>query len=129
MNYVEPASSVIGASAQPLTSLSPARKWPISYRSVSLLAIGCDVAIIVACGVASGILYNLEVFGAPGDLFRYFGSSTIVAALFISLMKGRDLYSPAELFALRTQVFSATTAWVSVFLFLFGAAFALKVGS
>ena len=128
MNFVEPASSVIGASARQLTSLSPARKWPISYRSVSLLAIGSDVAIILICGIASGVLYNLEFFGAPGDLYRYFGSAAVVAALFISLMKGRDLYSPAELLALRTQVFSAITAWVSVFLFLFGAAFALKVG-
>jgi Undecaprenyl-phosphate glucose phosphotransferase len=128
MNFVEPASSVIGASAPQLTSLSLARKWPISYRSVSLLAIGCDVAIILLCGVASGVLYNLEFFGAAGDLFRYFGSASVVAVLFISLMKGRDLYSPAELLALRTQVFSAITAWVSVFLFLFGAAFALKVG-
>jgi Undecaprenyl-phosphate glucose phosphotransferase len=128
MNFVEPVSSVLAASTGQLTSLSPARKWPISYRSVSLLAIGSDVAIILICGVASGILYNLEAFGVPGDLFRYFGSAAIVAALFISLMKGRDLYSPAELLALRTQVFSAITAWVSVFLFLFGAAFALKVG-
>jgi Undecaprenyl-phosphate glucose phosphotransferase len=128
MNFVEPACSVIGASARQLTSLSAARKWPISYRSVSLLAIGCDVAIILICGVVSGIFYNFEVFGTPGDLFRYFGSAAVVAALFISLMKGRDLYSPAELLGLRTQVFSAITAWVSVFLFLFGAAFALKVG-
>jgi Undecaprenyl-phosphate glucose phosphotransferase len=128
MNFARPASSVIGATAQPLTSLRPARKWPISYRSVSLLAIGCDVAIILICGVASGILYNLEAFGVSGDLFRYFGSAAVVAALFISLMKGRDLYSPAELLGLRTQVFSAITAWISVFLFLFGAAFALKVG-
>jgi putative colanic acid biosynthesis UDP-glucose lipid carrier transferase len=128
MNFVKPASSVFGAPPESLTSLRPARKWPISYRSVSLLAIGCDVAIILICGVASGILYNLEAFGAPGDLVRYFGSTAVVAALFISLMKGRDLYSPAELLALRTQVFSVITAWVSVFLFLFGAAFALKVG-
>jgi putative colanic acid biosynthesis UDP-glucose lipid carrier transferase len=128
MNFVKPASSVFGAPAESLTSLRPARKWPISYRSVSLLAIGCDVAIILICGVASGILYNLEAFGASGDLVRYFGSAAVVAALFISLMKGRDLYSPAELLALRTQVFSAIAAWVSVFLFLFGAAFALKVG-
>jgi Undecaprenyl-phosphate glucose phosphotransferase len=128
MNFVKPASSVFGAPAQSLTSLRPARKWPISYRSVSLLAIGCDVAIILGSGVACGILYSFETFGDPGDLLRYFGSAAVVTALFISLMKGRDLYSPAELLALRTQAFSTITAWVSVFLFLFGAAFALKVG-
>jgi Undecaprenyl-phosphate glucose phosphotransferase len=128
MSLARPASSVIGAAAHPLTSLRPARKWPVSYRSVSHLAIGSDVAIILVCGVVSGILYNLEAFGAPGDLLRYFGSSAVVAALFIPLMKGRDLYSPAELLALRTQLFSAITAWISVFLFLFGAAFALKIG-
>jgi putative colanic acid biosynthesis UDP-glucose lipid carrier transferase len=128
MNFVKPASSVIGASAELLTSPKPARKWPISYRSVSVIAIGCDVATILICGIGSGILYNFGAFGDPGDLFRYLGSAAIVAALFISLMKGRNLYDPAELLALKTQVFSAITAWVSVFLFLFGAAFALKVG-
>jgi len=128
MNFVKPANGVFEAAAEPFGSRNSARKWPISYRSVSLITIGCDVAIILICGVASGIFYNLEVFGTSGDLLRYFGSSAVVAALFISLMKGRDLYSPAELLALRTQVFSAITAWVSVFLLLFGAAFALKVG-
>jgi Undecaprenyl-phosphate glucose phosphotransferase len=128
MNFAKPASSVIGAPAERLTPLSPARKWPVSYGSVSLFAVGSDVAIILFCGVASGILYNFETFGAPGDLFSFFGSAAVVAALFVSLMKGRDLYNPTELLALKTQVFSTITAWISVFLFLFGAAFALKVG-
>jgi Undecaprenyl-phosphate glucose phosphotransferase len=129
MNFVKPANSAFGASVeQHLTQVRPPRKWPISYRSVSLLAIGGDVAIILISGVGSGFFYNLEAFGISGDLIRYFGSSAIVAALFISLMKGRDLYIPAELLSLRTQAFSAITAWISVFLFLFGAAFALKVG-
>lgn len=128
MNFVKPASSVFGTTAEGLTSLKPARKWPISYQSVSLLAVGCDVSAVLLCGLASGILYSFEAFGDPGDLFRYFGSAAVIAVLFVSLMKGRDLYDPTELLALRTQVFSAAAAWVSVFLFLFGAAFALKIG-
>jgi len=127
MNFVKPASSVIGAPAELLTPLRSARRWPISYRSVGFLAMSLDAAIILACGVGSGIFYHLETFGDPGDLIRFFGSAAVVAVLFVSLMKGRDLYDPAELLALKTQVFSVIAAWVSVFLFLFGAAFALKI--
>ena len=42
-------------------------------------------------------------------------------------MKSRDLYSTAELLTLRSQVISIATAWISVFLFLAGAAFAFKM--
>src|ERR1700733_11188481 len=130
MNFARPASasSLIGANAEPLPQLRQTRKWPISYRSVSLIAISADIGAILLCGIASGIIYNFEAFGTAGDLFRYFGSAGAVAALFASLMNGRDLYNPAELLALKTQAFSTITAWVTVFLFLFGAAFALKVG-
>jgi len=127
MNFAKPAS-MISATAEPLPQLRPTRKWPISYRSVSLIAIATDIGTILLCGIACGTIYNLEAFGTTGELFRYLGSAGVVAALFASLMNGRDLYNPAELLALKTQAFSTITAWITVFLFLFGAAFALKVG-
>lgn len=125
MNFAKPVS---GASADTLQPPRPLRKWPIAYRSISLLVITADVATIILCGIVCGILYNFEVFGGSGEIADYVGSAAVVAALFVSLMKSRDLYSSTELLALKTQVVSVTTAWVSVFLFLSGAAFALKVG-
>jgi Undecaprenyl-phosphate glucose phosphotransferase len=128
MNFVKPADSVVDASPEFQGTRAPRRKWPISYRSVGIIAIIFDVAIILFCGVATEFLYNFEAFGIPGEIRHSLGSSAVVAALFVSLMKGRDLYRPAALLALKTQIGSATTTWMAVFLLLFSAVFALKIG-
>ena len=124
MNFVKLNSSAISATAKP----RPKRKWPISYGSVGVIAVTSDIAIILFCGVVSGIFYNIESFGAPGEISHYVGSSAVVAALFILATKGQGLYDPAELLSLRVQAGSTTTTWLSVFLFLSGAVFALKIG-
>jgi Undecaprenyl-phosphate glucose phosphotransferase len=128
MNFVEPLSGVIGVHAETLPPRQRSRKWPFSYRSVSLLSVTADTATILLCGVLSGILYSLIALGIPGEILDYVGSAAVVAALFVSLMKARDLYTATELLSLRTQILSVIVAWMSVFLFLSGAAFALKVG-
>ena len=127
MNYVKPGSNFIDA-VEPLQSSRPRRKWPISYRSVGTVAMTFDVVIILFAGIISGILYHLVEFGTLGEVLTYFVSAAVVAAFFVSVMKSHNLYSQSELLALRTQIGSATTTWVSVFLFLSGAAFALKIG-
>jgi Undecaprenyl-phosphate glucose phosphotransferase len=128
MNFVKPEGNVASASAETFRPLLPQRKWPISYRSVGAIAIASDIVIILFSGVLSGILYNVEAFGGPGDIIRYLGSAAVVAALFVTVMKGRDMYSPAELVSLRSQLRMTTTTWLSTFLFLSGAVFALKIG-
>src|SRR5271170_1325886 len=102
MNFLRPASSIIAATTESPRSSRPQRRWPISYRSVGVIAISLDIVVILLCGVASGIFYNFEAYGAPGEIFQYFGSAAVVAALFVSVMKGHNLYSPTELLALRT---------------------------
>ncbi len=74
------------------------------------------------------MFYNLESLGAPGEISHYVGSAAVVAALFVLATKGQNLYDPAELLSLRIQAGSTTTTWLSVFLFLSGAVFALKIG-
>ena len=124
MNFVNLHSSVISAAAEPRSR----RKWPISYGSVGLIAVASDIAIILISGIVSGAFYNFETFGTPGEIFQYVGSAAVVAALFVLATKGQGLYDPQELLSLRTQTGSATTTWFSVFLFLSGAVFALKIG-
>jgi putative colanic acid biosynthesis UDP-glucose lipid carrier transferase len=125
---MRPTSALIGDASEPLGSPRPRRKLPISYRSVGVVVMLTDVFIILFSGVIAGILYSLQAFGTPGEILQYLGPAAVVAALFVAVMKGHGLYSPAELLDLRTQVGSATTVWLSVFLFLFGAVFALKIG-
>ena len=127
MNYVNPLG-VIGEPAQQQGSLDLRRTWPISYHSIGRLALICDVALILGCGVGSGTLYNLTFFGGPGDILGEFGAAIVVAAFYVSVMKSQGLYSASELLSLRTQIGNVTTTWLGVLLFLSGAVFALKIG-
>ena len=126
MNFVDPLSSVIGA-ADPRSSRAP-HKWPISYRSVGAIAIASDVATILVCGIGSGVAYHFESYGITDVVPQYLGAASVVAAFYVLVMKGNDLYKPTELLALRTQIRSVASIWLGVFLFLSGAVFALKIG-
>jgi Undecaprenyl-phosphate glucose phosphotransferase len=127
MNFAK-LGSVGSATSEPLRIMPPQRKWPISYRSISRIAVATDVLTIVTCGPAAGIVYNLEQFGTTSVIPPYFGAAGVVAAFFVAVMKGYDLYDPTELLSFRTQLSSVTTTWLGVFLFLSGAVFALKIG-
>jgi putative colanic acid biosysnthesis UDP-glucose lipid carrier transferase len=118
--------SVLGPDEQP----HGARKWPIHYDSVEPLAIVADLATIVLASVFSGLSYHLlQESGAPVDVGKSLGSAILVSALFISLMKIRGMYRPAELLVLRNQVRAICLTWMSVFLLLAGTVFALKIGN
>ena len=104
-----------------------ARKWPISFAAVGMVALGCDVAIILISCIASGVGYHyLEEL--PADLGQFVGSAAVVSALFCSAMKVRGLYDPAELLDLKEQFRQTSLVWVSVLLFLTGVIFSLKIG-
>jgi len=105
-----------------------ARKWPISYWSVESIAVASDAVVILLSGVLSGILYHLATIGAPGDVLKYLGSSAIVTAFFISLMKIREMYKPSELLDFKVQARGVTLIWLAIFLFLASVVFALKIG-
>lgn len=128
MNYVKLGNG-IGATVESAPLNLSQRKWPISYRGVGVGAVFFDFATILSCGVFAGILYNFEVFGVTGSIRSYLASSAVIAVLFVSLMERRDLYDPAKLLALRTQIQSVAVTWLAVFLFLSGVVFALKIGS
>ena len=128
MNIVR-SSNAFGGTVEVLAPEPRARKWPISYNSVGVIAIVSDIATILTCGVASGVFYNVEIFGTEGDPVLYFAAATVVAVLFASLLKSRGLYGPTDLLDLKGQFRDVVTAWASVFLFLFGALFTLKAGA
>jgi putative colanic acid biosynthesis UDP-glucose lipid carrier transferase len=107
---------------------APRRKWPVSYRSVEVIAMGADATAILVVGVLAGIFYHLESIGAAGDILQYIGSSAVVLAIFISLMASRDLYKPESLLDLKAQINGVMVVWGGVFLFLAGIVFALKIG-
>ena len=106
------------------------RKWPIHYDSVEPLAIVTDLATIVLASMFACLSYHLfQEAGAPLDVGKPLGSAILVSALFISLMKIRGMYRPAELLVLRNQVRAICLTWMSVFLLLAATVFALKIGA
>jgi Undecaprenyl-phosphate glucose phosphotransferase len=129
MAYLKSADNEIDGTAGSLAALGTKRKWPISYSSVGVVAMTSDFVCILFCGVATGMLYNLTMFGVRPDILGYLAAPAVVAALFISTMKGRGSYNPVDLLVLKTQFSRVTTTWAGVFLLLSGAAFALKIGS
>jgi len=117
--------STIGLDEQPYGR----RKWPIHYDSIEPLAMAIDVATIVLASVFSNFLYHVHESGTPVDLSKSLGAGILVSALFISLLKIRGMYRPAELLVFRHQIRAALLAWTSVFLLLAATVFALKIGN
>jgi putative colanic acid biosysnthesis UDP-glucose lipid carrier transferase len=118
-------------SAQGLTDLQyEGRKWPIRYDFIEPLAILADIATIVLSSVVAGLLYHyLQDRGTVDYVSKSLGSAILVSTVFISLMKIRGMYKPAELLVLPKQIRALCLTWITVFLLLAGAIFALKIGS
>jgi Undecaprenyl-phosphate glucose phosphotransferase len=128
MNLAESTTSAVADVPTDSVAYRP-RKWPISYRSFGTLALISDATIILACGLIPSAFYNFEQLGSFDTIPQYLGTAAVVAAFFVSIMRGNNLYNPAELLDLRTQFGSVTTTWFGAFLFLAGAAFAMKIGT
>ena len=134
MNYHKPRLST--PKSVTLESLTfPKRRrapWSISYRIIAPIAMVCDTVVIVLTGVLSSLAYHYQyydsAFGSSGDTLQAAGLGAVVAALFVSLGKIRNLYEPAELLNLKSQIQRISVKWVAVLLFLAAAAFAMKAG-
>src|SRR5262245_23134347 len=104
-------------------------RWPLSYRSIEVLAIFVDALIIVSAGVLADTAYRLVTAGISTDTTIYGGAAAVVAALVTCLLKERGLYKPTALLKWTVQVRAVTITWISVFMFLAGCVFALKIGT
>jgi Undecaprenyl-phosphate glucose phosphotransferase len=104
-------------------------RWPVSYRSIEVLAVVIDILIILSAGVLADMIYRLATTGFADQITDYTAAAAVVAALFTSLLKGRGLYKPMALLAWTPQVRAVTLTWIGVFMFLAGCVFALKIGS
>ena len=103
-------------------------RWPVSYRSIEVLAVIIDILIILSAGVLADTIYRLATTGSAGETTEYLAAAAVVAALFTSLLKGRDFYKATVLLAWTSQVRAVTLTWIGVFMFLAGCVFALKIG-
>ncbi len=104
-------------------------RWPVSYRSIEVLAVIIDILIILSAGVLADTVYHLATTEFASEVTNYAAVAAVVAALFTSLLKGRGLYKPMVLVVWTSQVRAVTLTWIGVFMFLAGCVFALKIGS
>ena len=104
-------------------------RWPLSYRSIEVLAIFFDALIIVSAGVLADAAYRVTTTALASEITIYGGAAAVVAALLTCLLKERGLYKPTALLNWTAQVRAVTIAWIGVFMFLAGSVFALKIGS
>lgn len=72
-------------------------KWTISYQAIAPLAMLFDALIIVSIGILTGIVYHIETIGSWGSIQQFGGFAAVVAALFIAIANGRDLYTLPQL--------------------------------
>ena len=84
-------------------------------------------------GILSSVVYHYVyyydgILGKSGDVLQSAGLAAVVVALFIPLGKSRDLYNPAELLNLKSQIRKVSIKWLAVLLFLAAVAFTMKAG-
>ena len=69
-------------------------RWPLSYRSIEVIAIFVDTLIIVAAGVLADAAYHLTMTALPTEITIYGGAGAVVAALLTCVLK--DVITCAE---------------------------------
>ena len=69
-------------------------RWPVSYRSIEVLAVIIDTVIILSAGMLADTVYSLTTAELSSEITTYAAAAAVVAALFASLLKGRGLYKP-----------------------------------
>src|SRR5258708_1698892 len=79
-------------------------RWPLSYRSIEVLAIFVDTLIIVAAGVLADAAYGLMITALPTEITIYGGAAALVAAFVTFVLKESGLYKPTPLFDLTAQI-------------------------
>ncbi|WP_298422840.1 undecaprenyl-phosphate glucose phosphotransferase [Rhodoblastus sp.] len=108
------------------TSRANERRWPVPFQAIEPLAIFADAGVIVLSSVIATLLYGME--NPSINYGKAVGAAIVVAAFFISLLKSRDLYRPAELIAFRNQIRAVASTWTAVFALLAASAAALDLG-
>ncbi len=108
-------------------------QWSVSYQAIAPIAMIVDAITIVLMGVLGNVAYQYlysydSIGGRPGEIIQAAGLAAVVAALFVSFGKIRNLYDPAELLNLKSQIQKISFKWLAVLLFLAAAAFAMKAG-
>ncbi len=97
-----------------------ARRWrlPIAYSAIPGVALGIDLALIVASAVGAEVIYHKIPSEFEGEFSHTMAAAMFVAVLFVAAMRVQKLYSPTRLIVMDDQARSVLSAWCGAFLIL-----------
>jgi putative colanic acid biosynthesis UDP-glucose lipid carrier transferase len=102
--------------------------WPIRHSWVPPLVGVVDALLIIATSVLADFLYSSMQETDP-DPSRHVMMTMVIAAMFVSTLHKRGLYSPTALINWKFQVSNIVKVWAITLLLFATIAFALKAGS
>lgn len=95
-------------------------------RSFGVLAVSCDIAIIVAMSVAAGTLYHLAMYGNLGLARHYLLIGGFTAAVFVGLRAYDRRYQIERVNLEKDRFRNIAVVWNVAFLCLFAVGFMIK---
>src|SRR5208283_1303212 len=97
-----------------------ARRWrlPIAYSAIPGVALGIDLALIVASAVGAEVIYHKIPSEFEGEFSHTMAAAMFVAVLFVAAMRVQRLYSLTRLIVMDDQARSVLSAWCGAFLIL-----------
>jgi Undecaprenyl-phosphate glucose phosphotransferase len=102
--------------------------WPIRYSWVPALVCAIDAVLIITTSVLADILY-CSMQQTNADPSRHLMMAMVLAAIFVSILHKRGLYSPTALINWTFQVSNIVKLWAITLLLFATIVFALKAGS
>jgi putative colanic acid biosynthesis UDP-glucose lipid carrier transferase len=102
--------------------------WPIRHSWVPPLVCVVDALLIIATSVLADFLYSSMQETDP-DPSRHVMMTMVIAAMFVSMLHKRGLYSPTVLINWKFQIINIVKLWTITLLLFATIVFALKAGS
>ncbi len=122
----EPASGLARPGGRTLPRES---RWrlPLAYGSIASVALGVDLALILASATCAEAIYHRVPDELGGEYSHTIAAAIFVAILFVATMRVQKLYSPNRLMVWDDQARSVLGAWCGAFLILASGVFSWGV--
>jgi Undecaprenyl-phosphate glucose phosphotransferase len=101
----------------------------IPYQRIGVFTAACDIALIVATSVVTGIAYHWFLFENVGDVDAFLVVGSYSALIFVLGCRVFGLYRPTALLSASKQIRGSAIAWGVVLLFVTSIFFMFKTGA
>ena len=120
------STSDVGLFAEQRRGRSLRRRLPLKAVNNTVLLV--DFLVIVLSSLITGVAYHFFFQKSPGSLADFFASGTLIAAMFVPILKSAGAYHPVALLQDAKRIKTVVLAWAATLGLFLGAVFALKAG-